>query len=489
MAASGINLIYTANHQLADVPEANFSPRIGFAWNLQPTTVVRGAYGLFYAGIYARGDGYNPGDDYPFSFAINITPGLSNGSIASDYSHANGEGVPAAGPMDKGLAGVPLSPTGAQGFQISPRGNQYRAHMPYVQEENLSLQQLLSSSQSLAIAYVGTQSRHVESNIESNRPDLLLPSNISVTPVSPSATCQTKLSGLTHDGGIGTDTPNSSYYFDQYPCIAQNNYYNLMEGSNNYNGLQVTYQKYMSRGISLIANYSWSKLLGYGSDSNLYNSLGYRAPLVPGFGMQGEYGNLDFESEDVFHAGGVWKLPFGYGREFLNHKGLLDAFVGGWNMTGIVTYQSGQAVTISCATTTTSGEGCYAIPNRSTLYSGARTVTHWFNSAAFSNAPVAATIGQTDFSPLGSAPSQGFGPAFHRGDLGVEKLFHLKGENVFQFRAESFNITNHPNFGQPGTLAPTNSAFASITGTRDSPSDARELQFALKYFFGAGGQY
>ena len=78
---------------------------------------------------------------------------------------------------------------------------------------------------------------------------------------------------------------------------------------------------------------------------------------------------------------------------------------------------------------------------------------------------------------------------FHRGDLGVEKLFHLKGENVFQFRAESFNITNHPNFGQPGTLSPTNAAFASITGTRDSPSDARELQFALKYFFGAGGQY
>jgi hypothetical protein len=489
MAASGINLIYTANHQLAEVPETNFSPRIGFAWNLQRNTVLRGAYGMFYAGIYSRGDGYNPGDDYPFSFAINITPGLANGSIASDYSHANGDGAPAAGPMDQGLAGVPLSPTGAQGFQISPRGNQYHAHMPYVQEENLSLQQLLSPSQSLTIAYIGTQSRHVESNVGSNRPDLLLPSNISVTPVSPSATCTSRLSGLVHDGGIGTDTPNSSYYFDQYPCIAQNNYYNLMEGSNNYNSLQVNYQKFLSHGMSLIANYTWDKLLGYGSDSNLYNSLGYRAPLVPGFEMKGEYGNLPFESEDIFHAGGIWKLPFGYGREFLNHKGWLDALVGGWNMSGILTYQSGQAVTINCAVTTTSGEGCYALPNRSTLYAGAKTVAHWFNAASLSNPAAAATIGQADFSPLGSAPAQGFGPAFHRGDLGVEKLFHLKGENVFQFRAESFNITNHPNFGQPGTLSPTNAAFASITGTRDSPSDARELQFALKYFFGAGGQY
>jgi len=60
---------------------------------------------------------------------------------------------------------------------------------------------------------------------------------------------------------------------------------------------------------------------------------------------------------------------------------------------------------------------------------------------------------------------------------------------VLEFRAEAFNITNHPNFGQPGTLTPNSSTFASITTTRDSPTDARELQFALKYFFGNGGQY
>ena len=52
-------------------------------------------------------------------------------------------------------------------------------------------------------------------------------------------------------------------------------------------------------------------------------------------------------------------------------------------MSGILTYQSGQAVTINCAVTTTSGEGCYALPNRSTLYAGAKTVAHWFNAASF----------------------------------------------------------------------------------------------------------
>lgn len=494
LAASNINLVYTANHQLAQVPETNFSPRVGFAWNFYPHSVLRAAYGIFYAGIYARGDGYNPGDDYPFSFGVNITPGLSSGSLASDSANAN-NGAPTYGAMDEGLAGVPLTPTAAQGYQISPRGTEFFTHMPYVQEVNLTVQQLLSHSQSVTIAYVGTESRHIESNIGNNKADLLLPTTVSVTPVSPSPTCATSTTFplLVHDGGVGnttSPTPNYNYY-DQYPCIAQNNYEMWSEGSNNYNSLQATYQKYLGTdGTSLIANYTWSRLNGYGSDSNLFSSLGYRAPLVPGFGMQGEYGNGDFESENIFHSGGIWKIPVGYGRRFVSRKGVIDTLIGGWNMTGIFTYQSGQAVTINCANTQTNTGGCYALPNKTTLYDGGKNVTHWLNAAAFTNPLTAAlTVGQTDFSPLGSQPSQAFGPSFHRGDLGVEKLFHLPGANVLEFRAEAFNITNHPNFGQPGSLTPTSSTFAAITSTRDSPTDAREMQFALKYFFGNGGQY
>lgn len=470
MQQEGIALNYTSNHQLENVPEKNFSPRVGFAWNFYPKSVLRGGYGLFYAGIYARGDGYNPGDDYPFTFAINISSG-NQGGLASDSGNT-------IGPLDKGLTSVPLAPAAAQGYQISPRGIQYNTHIPYVQAINLSIQQQLTGSQYIQIAYVGTQSRHIESNIQSNQTDLLLPPNFSVSPVSASPTCND--AGLFHDSNPSTidkTKQDNTVYYDQYPCLAQKNYYMWLEGSNNYNSLQTKYQKMYSNGTSLIFSYTWEKILGYASDSNLFNSLGYRAPLVQGFGMKGEYGPVDFASTSIIHSGGMWKLPYGFGRRFGNHKGLVDTLIGGWNMTGIFTYQAGQPVTVGCVSTHATSTGCYAITNRYASTNGTHTVAHWLNGNAFSEPAASVTMPEnTDFTALGSGPAQANGPAFHRGDIGVHKVFNLPGENLFEFRAEAFNITNTPNFGQPGTLTYTNKdSFAQITSARDSPNDAREL--------------
>jgi hypothetical protein len=489
MQQEGIAIIYTANHQLMDVPEKNFAPRVGFAWQFQPGSVLRAGYGISYAGIYARGDGYNPGDDYPFTFAVNVTSS-NQGGIASDSSINNGNGKPTQGPMEAGLSAIPLSPQAALGYQISPRGIQYHTHIPYVQAMNLSLQQQLTSSMYLQVAYVGTASRHIESNIQSNQTDEILPTAFSVSPVSPGPTCND--AGLLHDTNPANPNPttqDNKVYYDQYPCLAQKNYYQWLEGSNNYNSLQTKFEKLYSRGSSLIASYTWERLLGYGSDSNLFASTSYRAPLVPGFGMKGEYSNIAFESENVFHSGGIYAIPFGYGQRFGGRKGLMDTIFGGWRATGIFTYQSGQPVTVACTKSYASSIGCDSNVDRSQLNNSARSVTHWFNAAAFHD-PLTSPLTPTtkDYSSLGSKPNQVYGPVFHRGDLGINKNFHLPGTNVLQFRAEAFNITNTPNFGQPGNLTPTNAAFAQITTTRDSPSDAREFQFALKFLFGPGHQ-
>jgi hypothetical protein len=435
------------------VPKANFSPRLGFAWQTTPRTVFRGGYGIFYAGIYVRGDGYNTGDNYPFAFGVNLASSTSGG-ISNDGS---------IGPINQGLTGVPLSPAAVIGSQIGPRGIQYYSHVPSLEDVNFSFQYELAPAQYFEIGYVGTFARHIESQIFNNTVSELLPV---VLPA-------------------GTSITN----YVPYPGLPRSNYYTWLEGANNYNSLQTKYEKMFSHGTNLIADYTWAKALGYGSDSSVFNSTGYRAPHVPGFGMQGDYGQLDDDSRSVFHLGGGWELPVGSGRHWISHRGMGDLLLGGWNINAIVTYQSGQPVTVGCAASTSTSLGCNSLVSQGLLYQGAKTVTHWFNAAAFSNPPQVITVGQTDLAPLGQRPSQGtYGPSFHRGDIGVQKLFRLSEQTNLEFRAEAFNITNTPNFGPPGTLTPTNSAFASITTTRDSPSDARELQFALKLNFG-GSQH
>lgn len=485
MQQENIALVYTPNHQLRNFSKANFGPRLGFEWQMLDKTVLRGGYAISYAGIYARGDGYNPGDNYPFSFAVNIASSDSGG-LASDSDNT-------IGPIDQGLAGVPLEPAKVLGYQISPRGNQYNARVPYVESMNLSLQQQLTGNQYIQIAYVGTLNRHIESNIGSNRIDMMLPVGFAVSPVSPGPSCND--AGLHHD--VDPNNPNpatedKNVYYDQYPCISQNNYYLLNEGSNNYNSLQVKYEKLTGNGTALIADYTHSRFLGYGSDSNLFNSLGYRAPFIPSFGMKGEYGPEDFQSENVVHMGGVLRLPFGRNQRWLNGSGLVDTFIGGWSLGGVFTYQSGQPVTVNCQNSNyATGVGCYAIPNWSQMFSGAHTVKHWLNAGAYSDPSHGVSAPNvTDFSPMGARPGNGFGPSFHRGDLSLQKTFQLPFErtNLIEFRGDAFNLTNTPNFGQPGTLSLQSTAFSQITSERDSPNDSREFQFSVRYIFGRGGQ-
>jgi hypothetical protein len=118
------------------------------------------------------------------------------------------------------------------------------------------------------------------------------------------------------------------------------------------------------------------------------------------------------------------------------------------------------------------------------MYTGARTVVHWINAAAFHNPPVATAVGQTDYAPLGGAPMMAIGPPFHRGDVGIRKTWNTSQRTRLEFRAEFFNITNTPNFTIPSNLNFGNTVnFGEIAATRDNPNDPREIQFALKFFF------
>jgi len=482
LAKDNIHITYTANHQMGTLPLLNLAPRIGFAWQAAPKIVFRGGYGIFYAGVYNRGDGTNIGNAYPFAYTANITStSLTNGALSSDGS---------VGPLDKGLLNAPTGSTVVAGSTVALRGLQYHSHVPYVQGLNFTVQAQLTPSITYSVAYVGTLARHAEGNIGSNRPNVVVPTNVSLTQHNPDGTIAAHTDDCSYDVAQAGQAVNTVSHTSSgvtcsllpYPDFPQNNTYPYMEGSDAYNSLQTAVQKVFSHGASFLANYTWSKALGDGSDPGIFTQISYRGPYVPGFGMKGDKQLETFNIAHLVHVSGVYDLPFGVGREHLNHPGVLDAIVGGWSLNGIFTFQSGQPFTVNSTSSTNNGAGSFANVDTSKLYTGAHTVAHWANAAAFSNAAQAHAPG--DIFSFGGQAAQGNGPHFHRNDAGIKKQWHTPLSSILEFSAEAFNFTNTPEFAQPGTLSFNSTNFASITSTRNSPNNSRQLQFAVKLIFG-----
>jgi hypothetical protein len=157
---------------------------------------------------------------------------------------------------------------------------------------------------------------------------------------------------------------------------------------------------------------------------------------------------------------------------------------GGWSTNWIFTTQDGQPFTVACTTTNAAGLGCNALKVAGqNPYSGSHNAKQFLNPSAFAN-PAAATTTSATPANLGGAPSQVTGPPDRGLNMSLFRQFPAVGETHFEFRAEVFNLTNTPNLGQPGSLNfTTPNTFASISATRDNPSDPREIQLSMKYYF------
>jgi hypothetical protein len=215
------------------------------------------------------------------------------------------------------------------------------------------------------------------------------------------------------------------------------------------------------------------------------NVDGNRAVGVPGWGIQKDMGLAPFDIRQAFTASGTYELPIGKGKRFMSGGSRIAQFLlGDWSTNWIVTLYTGQPQTIDCTQTTGAGTGCFALYTGEDPYGGAHNVSHFYNPAAFKNPPVVTQIGQTDFSPLGGGNTQVSGPPLHRLDFSIFKSFRVGEHRRFEFRAESFNLTNTPAFAQPGnTNFQDKTNFGAIYSTRDNPNDPRELQFALKFYY------
>ena len=450
LASSNIALDCVSGLTLGNAQATNFAPRVGFAYSVMPSLVVRGGYGTAFGALGNLGYGGTLGTNYPFVYVQSFP------SRDSQHPILLPNGQPAT--MEATFTQYNFQdPTISSGMGLDLYGRQYNYQTPYVQTDNLTVQYLITPHDSIQAGYVGTQGRHLDNLGYDNANTEILPP--------------------------GTNSQN----YIPYPNFARNATYETTNGTSNYNSLQTTYEHQLSGGLYVLANYTYSKCM---SDQHTQADTNqqYRAEWLPGFGIHRDYALCDSDATHLVHVAGSYNLPFGRGRMyFANMNRGEDAAFGGWIVNFFYTHESGQPFTINCPVSTTADFGCFAnvVPGQG-LYAGPHNTTQWLNPAAFAEPPAATAIGQTDYSPLGGDQEQARGPNFSNLDSSILKNFTFTESLRLQFRAEAFNTTNTPPFAQPTSqLNFTTSKFSSITTTKNSNENfgARTLQLALKLFY------
>jgi hypothetical protein len=237
----------------------------------------------------------------------------------------------------------------------------------------------------------------------------------------------------------------------------------LSVGNSSYNGLQVSANKRFHHGLTILMNYTWSKSIDDGSNDG-------DAPSNP-FNIRNDRAVSSFDIPHKFVGSMVWQLPGS------NLRSLFARTVaGGWELNGIFNFQSGTPFTVTSGVDNSQSAvnadranlvGDPGLPGgRST----AQIVREYFNTAAFVVNPVG-TFGNAGRDIL-------FGPGLRNIDFGAIKTFTMKERYKVQFRAEAFNLFNHPNFGNPNA-----NVSAGTFGTITSAAAPRVLQLALKAMF------
>lgn len=394
----------------------NFSPRLGLAYRLGDKTVVRAAYGLFYFDEQGTGGSARLFLNYP-----DITTNAGTCSSTSPCLNTS-NGIPntaSAGALPQ-ITYMPLN---------NPTSN--------IEQWNLTVERQLTGTLAATASYVGSHGDHL--NIALN-PDVAYPGPGSVTARQP---------------------------YSSYSSISGWEPISI----SNYNALQLSAQKRLSGGLYFNGSYTWSRSLDEGPGGNSSSSES-RSNVQDPRNVKAQYGLSDFNYSQRFTLSPIYQLPFGRGRQFLSGAGsITNAFLGGWEATGILTLQSGPPFSVSMATSV-ANTGSFTRPNRlcnGNLPSSRRTLHAWYNTSCFVSPPAYA-FGNTGRNIL-------IGPGLEDFDFGVDKDFHIRESLAMQFRVEAFNLPNHPNFGIPGTSIGSPTAGTVTTQI----TNARELQFAARF--------
>lgn len=444
----------------------NFGPRVGFAYQLNANTVVRGAYGIYY-GPSIRSAGATVGNE-GFSATTTYT-GSPNGLTPSVYlsnPFPNGLNLP-VGNSQGLLTGIGSS------FENPLTGDN---KVGYTENWDLDIQRQLPFGVLVDAGYVASHGVHLNKSGESDwNTDQLSPSALALgTQLQQSV--PNPFYGIITTGPEASATIPRSYLEAPFPQFTAVYLSYLIGGYENYNSFQLKVDKRLSDGLSLLVSFTGQKQLDdYSGIENVGNITGGIQNI---YNPTGEYAVSSNDISRNLVVSGVYNLPFGRGQAYGSHWNRpMDFLLGGWQLNGITTQQTGFPLSPSTQNTSDSGSNTLR-PNLtgvSPVVKGSvkSRLNEYLNPAAFSQ-PAPFTFGDAP-----RTLSNVRAPGYHDIDFSVFKNFHATERVNVQFRAESFNLLNQVQFGTPNMVY-SSGQFGVISSQTNTP---REIQFALKILF------
>ena len=422
----------------------NVAPRIGFAYDLtgDGKTSMRGGAGIFYDALMPGAWNNRFVDVTPFSpqFSVTTPPGtFSNPYLGFTNPYPAPFPPPANAAFQAPVLVITYDPS-----------NNHKLQTPAIYNWNFSVERQLSATWLLRVAYVGSRSTHLMESLELNPAVYILGSKAS------------------------TDARRA---FQSYGSITQG----TDDINSAFNSAQVTLQKRLSHGVTILANYTWSRSLDDASAGQGITGIGQggNSPIPWNFPgrHQDDYGPSEFDRPQRVVVSYVWDLP-----KLNGMNGLVRHTAGGWQWSGIFTAMSGGPFTVqSGKDQSQTGLGTDRAnftglnPYGGNACGISAPCVNFLNPAAFS-LPALGTYGNVGKGSLR-------GPNLATLDSGLFKEFAFDAERAhLQFRAEFFNVFNRVNFNNP-----SNSVVTSFTsggfGSLTSAQDPRIGQLALKLVF------
>ncbi|MDE1155935.1 MAG: TonB-dependent receptor [Acidobacteriaceae bacterium] len=399
----------------------NFGPRVGFSYQppLSRTTVIRGGFGVMY--------NQQPTENGLFNL-ITSTPVRQSQTFVS-------------------IPSLPLSlanpfPTNAYTTALTPGGIAKSFQAAQIYEWSFGVQHQFGSTL-LDVAYFGSIGRHIPNEINLNQPA---------------------------EGYASTTLATAGRPYPKYGNIT----WDESEGASNFNSLQVKVQRNVGHGLNMVASYTYGRSLdntpGIATSDNASPSFPQNS-----HDLNADYGRSGFDIKHRFVISPVYELPFGAGKRYATH-GIPGVLFGGFQLSGILTVQSGTPATptyasnISNTFNSSLGSGIDRPNVHGNPNDGPRNVSEWFDTSVYSK-PQSGYFGDAGRNSID-------GPGYTDLDIAAAKNFALTSKLQMQAKGEAFNLFNHPNFYLPVTKVDS-STFGSIT----TAYDPRQIQLSLRLLF------